>query len=60
MAVTAAVEFVLEAFVGVDGSFGAESDFAALETAADALSFFSSASEDNSKELIHFPYNGAA
>ena len=48
--VTAAVlAFVLAAFVGVVGTFGAKSDFVALETAADAFSFFSSVDDNNTK-----------
>ncbi len=48
-AVAAAPELVLEAFVGVVGGFEVASDFAVLATAADALSFLSSAFRDNSK-----------
>lgn len=49
MAAAVVVAFVFETFVGVVGTFDDGSAFAALETAADALSFFSSANENNSK-----------
>lgn len=40
---------VLEPFVGVVGAFGAASDFIFLATAAETLSFLSSASRNRSK-----------
>lgn len=54
MAVAAAALMVLEAFVGIVGSFDAVSDFVVLATAAGALSFLSSANKNKSKKTIHF------
>lgn len=48
----AAEELVFEAFVGVVGGFDAASDFVALATAADALSFLSSDSKIDYSKII--------